>query len=381
MLGLASLEVAPLDVPLLEPFGIASGAQLVAQNLLIRLTLDDGTVGLGEAAPFPAASGETQASTLAALAGAEGTLRGLDLEDTQEVSLALTAALPPAARAGVETALFDALARRAGASLLTWFVERSRDQAGYRPSVSQLHTDITVVTGSVEHARRSAVSAAARGFERLKVKVGGGSVDDDAARLRAILDAAPAAGLLLDANAAYSPEEALALLGALGGERSRVLLFEQPVAAEDLDGLARVEKDGRVPVAADESLRSQGDFDRLVRHGGISTINLKTAKLGVHLAHELLLAAHARGLLVMIGGMVETELSMTVSACLTAGAGGAEFVDLDTPLFLGARPLTGGFAQTGPLLELEGIERGHGVSLTCAWPGDGRSDGLNQRMD
>ncbi len=370
MLRLAQLEYSPFDVPLLEPFGIAGGAQLVAQNILVWLTLEDGTsrerrtaVGLGEAAPFPAASGETQESTLAALARARDVLAPLDLTDTRAVSLALTETLPPAARAGVETALFDALARRAGVSLLQWFVEQSQGKAGARPPLTQLHTDITVVTGTVEHARRSAESAAARGFDRLKVKVGGHDLDSDIARVRAILNAAPSAGLLLDANAAYSVSEAVELISSLGDARHRVLLFEQPVAAADLDGMAQVERDGHVPVAADESLRSRADFDALRRHGGISAINLKTAKLGVHLTHELLLEAHAANLQVMIGGMVETEISMTVSACLAAACGGVSFVDLDTPLFLGERPLTGGFAQTGPVLELAGIERGHGVTM------------------
>ncbi len=59
--------------------------------------------------------------------------------------------------------------------------------------------------------------------------------------------------------------------------------------------------------------------------------------------------------------MVETELSMTTSACLAAGVGGVRYIDLDTPLFLGPRPLRGGFAQTGPQLELGAISRGHGV--------------------
>jgi hypothetical protein len=65
----------------------------------------------------------------------------------------------------------------------------------------------------------------------------------------------------------------------------------------------------------------------------------------------------------MIGGMVETELSMTTSACLAAGIGGFRFVDLDTPLFMSERPLVGGFAQQGPRLDLSGITLGHGVEV------------------
>ena len=63
MQPIAELVVEPLDVVLREPFGIATGAQLVAEIALVTLVLDDGTAGLGEAAPFPAVNGETRAVT------------------------------------------------------------------------------------------------------------------------------------------------------------------------------------------------------------------------------------------------------------------------------------------------------------------------------
>jgi hypothetical protein len=68
----------------------------------------------------------------------------------------------------------------------------------------------------------------------------------------------------------------------------------------------------------------------------------------------------------MIGGMVETELSMTVSACLAAGVGGFQFVDLDTPLFMGQRGLQGGFRRSGSRLDVATLGLGHGVAYTGA---------------
>jgi len=351
---LRSLTFSPLDVPLLEPFGIATGAHLSMQNVLVRLELADGTVGLGEAAPVPHISGETQAAVLAHEQDARGALAALPhLGAYRRASAALAEALTavPSAVAGVETALLDALSRRAGQSLLDWFGRRE----------TALTTDITVTTGDLEHARRSATKAAALGFRALKVKIGGATLHEDVDRLVAIADAAPEADLLLDGNTAFSPESALQLLRDLGSLRSKISLFEQPVPREDWAGLAEVEAKSGIPVAADEGLRSRADLARIVRMGGISVVNIKTAKLGVVAAHDVLVAALTAGLEVMVGGMVESELSMTTSACLAAGVGGVRFVDLDTPLFLGARPLRGGFAQAGPRLELGGITGGHGV--------------------
>ena len=75
-IAIRRLAAEPLDLPLRVPFGIAGGAQDVARNVLVRLELADGTLGLGEAAPFPAYNGETQAQALAALRAAEEWLRG-----------------------------------------------------------------------------------------------------------------------------------------------------------------------------------------------------------------------------------------------------------------------------------------------------------------
>jgi L-Ala-D/L-Glu epimerase len=118
-----------------------------------------------------------------------------------------------------------------------------------------------------------------------------------------------------------------------------------------------------VPVAADESLRSQADLGHIIKQGGVSAVNIKTAKLGLVQAHEIVLRARQAGLSLMVGGMVETELSMSASACLAAGVGGFKHVDLDTPLFMKERPLEGGYRQQGPLLDLSVIARGHGVQF------------------
>jgi hypothetical protein len=72
----------------------------------------------------------------------------------------------------------------------------------------------------------------------------------------------------------------------------------------------------------------------------------------------------------MIGGMVETGLAMTVSACLAAGQGGFGWVDLDTPMFLLGSPVVGGVVGGGedgsvlsPEIDVGGIRAGHGVRV------------------
>lgn len=346
-----------LNIPLVEPFGIATGAQAIAQNVLVKVALEDGTVGLGEAAPFPAVNGETQAQVVAALP-ALSAMTGESILNLRPLAEQARALLPgtPSAQAAFEMALLDAWTKRVNVPLWSYF----------GGSETKLRTDITIVTGSVDHAVAAARRAILDGFDLLKVKIGGASVDHDVARVQAIAATCPQAVFILDANASFTSDEALAVLRELGDVVGRVVLFEQPTAAGNVDELARVTRDGGVPVAADESARSVADVVALARQNAAQVINIKTMKTGVFAAWDMMVAARAFGLQLMVGGMVETELSMTVSACLGGGFGGVRFFDLDTPLFMGKRPLSGGFAQTGANIDLSVIGAGHGVQY---WDG------------
>jgi L-Ala-D/L-Glu epimerase len=91
-------------------------------------------------------------------------------------------------------------------------------------------------------------------------------------------------------------------------------------------------------------------------------LNIKLMKMGIAEALDVVGIARAAGLGLMIGGMVESILAMTCSACFAAGLGGFTFVDLDTPMFLAVNPFDGGFAQQGATLALDQIAMGHGVT-------------------
>lgn len=356
---IVDVRVHQLNVELLEPFGIATGAQELARNVLVEVELANGVVGLGEAAPFEAVSGETQAIVMACYAEAATLLRNRDVRAFRALSAALWEAWSevPTAVAGVEIAVFDALTKSFGVSLLDWF---GRSQ-------TQLRTDITITTGggkdSVQAAANAACRAVNRGFRCLKIKVAKDPLEVELERLTAIADAAVEARFVLDANGGYSVAQALELLSAIGPLKQRIDTFEQPVARDDWQGLVEVERKSGITVCADEGLRNLADWAWLVKLGGPSGLNIKTAKLGVVRAWDIAQSARTLGFELMIGGMVETELAMSCSACLAAGLGGFAHIDLDTPLFMRERPLSGGFVQRGSHLDLSEIRLGHGVTF------------------
>jgi L-alanine-DL-glutamate epimerase-like enolase superfamily enzyme len=250
--------------------------------------------------------------------------------------------LGPVARAGVETALCDAMARIAGVPVR---VLLGGDRGA---ATTMLETDVTVAIAEPGKMAELARGWVARGFRALKVKVGK-DLDADARALEAIGRAAPGVKLRVDANAGHSAAEAIALARACDRLGLYVECWEQPCAADDLGAMAEVAAALDAPVIADESVKRLEDVHALVRHRAADGVNLKLAKLGgVQAAYAVGLAARQAGYQLMVGGMVETRLGMTAAAHVACALGGAELVDLDTAWLLADDPYLGGYIADGP---------------------------------
>ena len=350
---IAAVGATPLDIPLVEPFTIATGSQAIARNVLVEVRLADGTKGYGEAAPFPAVTGETQTSTLTAIDELAGSLQGADGREWRRLAAKMKTTHAPAAsaRCALETAMIDALLRQADLPMWSFF-----GGCG-----TEIETDMTITAGSAEHAGRSARAIQERGIQTIKLKIGG-APEEDLCRITAVHTTTSGIPLILDGNCGYDAPTALTLLADLRARAIPVALFEQPTARNDWEGLRRVTREGGVPVAADETVATAGDALRAVREGAVTCINIKLMKSGIVEALDIAAICRASGIKLMIGGMVETILAMTVSAHFAAGQGGFSFVDLDTPMFMAEQPFAGGFAQHGGHLSVASSGPGHGVT-------------------
>lgn len=342
-----SIEVAPLVVPLTEPFVIASARMDTTRAALVVAELEiEGRRhrGYGEAACLHPVTREDLPDLLAA-APRVRSLVGRPVARAREAVLAAreAAAEAPVLSAAIECALVDGLARAAGRSTRRYLAADVDDE---------LVTDVTLPIASAGEVTSLARRWVARGFSCFKVKVGR-DVDHDVAAIRAVHEVAPEATFRIDANAGFSAEDALFLLRELSRASVAVECFEQPCAREDLGAMAKVARDGGVPVVADESLRSRADLDAIHRARAAHGVNLKLTKLGGLLeALEVGRAARALGMRLMVGGMVETRLGMTCAANLAAALRGVEYCDLDTAFLLASDPFVGGYHESGPRLAL-----------------------------
>jgi L-alanine-DL-glutamate epimerase-like enolase superfamily enzyme len=356
MFSVAKMTLRTLDARLHKPFGIAGGAQELARNVLVRVELGDGAVGYGEAAPFPAFNGETQASTVAAVERARAGVEKGTWGSWEELAASVGESIGPAgaAQCGIEMAVLDALARSEGRPI-------------FGPPRGILRTDVTIPLGPVEECASDARAWVSAGFGRLKIKLGRGAEDDALARVLAIHAAAPNAELLLDGNAGLTAPEATALLGALEARGVVPVVFEQPCPKDDLDGLAVVAAAAAVPVALDETVSTAADLRRIATVARRPfVVNVKPMKAGFLQAHRVYEEARRLGWPLMIGGMVEGKMAMSASACFAASREGFAHVDLDTPLFFAEEPFDGGYAQQADRIDVAPIRLGHGVTPRTA---------------
>jgi L-alanine-DL-glutamate epimerase-like enolase superfamily enzyme len=350
------LDVTLLDIPLHTPFGIAGGAQPMANNVLATLTLEDGTVGYGEAAPLPPYNGETQADARRVLEAGARWLPGCEVAAWPALAEEFRTrggAGCGSAQCAFEMALLDALTRRERVPLWKFFGAKG----------TELETDMTVTTGTAEEAAAAARDIRQRGIRLIKVKVGGPKGPaHDLARLAAIHAAAPDAPLILDGNAGVTRTAATELVRGLKAQGIVPALLEQWLPKDDLAGMRALGEESGWLVAADESVTSAADARRVATARAAGVINIKLMKAGIAVALEIAAIAREHGLGLMIGGNVESILAMTTSACFAAGQGGFRFADLDTPLFLAANPFAGGYALDGGRISVAHITAGHGVT-------------------
>jgi L-alanine-DL-glutamate epimerase-like enolase superfamily enzyme len=350
--SIVALSAEPLDVPLLEPFTIATGRVTSARNVLARVRLANGIEGIGEAAPIAPSGGETQETTLAAIGGMLPVVEGYDATQWRVIASRLLASFEhqAAARAGVEAAILDALTR-------TWGIPLYKFLGG---AVSEVETDITIPIESPEHMRDLARRYAGQGATTLKLKVGV-DVDDDLDRVLAVVEGAPDCDIMLDGNQGYTATEALDLLRSLAQEDVTPILFEQPTHRHDLDGLKYVTDRAGVPIAADEAVHTAADALRVARMGAANVINIKLMKSGFAEALEIAAICRAAHIELMIGAMMESRLGIMASASLVAGLGGFRYIDLDTPMLLSSDPFSGGYTFQRMVYTLDPATPGMGV--------------------
>jgi o-succinylbenzoate synthase len=277
-------------VPFARPFATAHGSLVCRDGLIVTLEAEGGLRGVGEATPWPSFALGDAADAARVLAVLAPRLPGLAADRIADACADLNLAAPgvAAARCGLDLAAHDLTGKARGVPVATLLGASA--VAGGRLAVPVNATIGALAPGDAAEAARRAVAA---GFSCLKIKVAAGPLAEDDARVAAVRDAAgPDVLLRLDANGAWGEAEAIAAIGHLS--RHGLELIEQPVAANDLAALARVNRAVRVPIAADEAVRTLDDARRIIALGAADALVIKPMVCGGLAAGRAILDLAAR---------------------------------------------------------------------------------------
>jgi O-succinylbenzoate synthase len=302
-----AIELLHLRMRLKSPFETSFGVDVDRDCLLIRV-LSEGLEAWGEcvADRVPGYSYETTGTAwhiLSEFIAPE--VVGKDLNQAADLKGRLGFLRGhPLARAGMEMALWDLEGKRRGVSLAKLLgVTRRRVEVGVSVGI-QADADalVCVIQGYVQD-----------GYGRVKLKIKPGR---DLAEVRAVRNAFPDLRLQVDANSAYTLDDAAVFqkMDDLG-----LLLIEQPLAEDDLIDHARLQAQLRTPLCLDESILSVRHAAQALDIGACQTINIKLGRVGglseAVAIHDLCLG---RSIPVWCGGMLETGVGRAANLALAA---------------------------------------------------------------
>ena len=357
---IAEIRLGRISVPLRTPFKTALRSVSSVEDVIVEIHTDDGSIGYGEAPPTGPITGDTTLAIIGAIQDHIGkAILGMDVDDFEDILQKVQRSIVgnTSAKAAVDMALWDLYGQKYGIPVY-------KLMGGAR---KQIVTDITISVNDPETMVKDSLSALARGYDCLKMKVGV-NPELDVARLKAVRQAVGNdVTIRIDANQAWQPKQAVRILNAMQEQGLQIELVEQPVSAHDLEGMKYVTDRSYVPVLADESLYSPADAATILRMGAADLLNIKLMKCGgLYNALKICTLAEVYGVECMIGCMLEAKISVNAAVHLACARKVITKVDLDGPVLCSEDPILGGAVfhekditvSDGPGLGIAGIENG-----------------------
>ncbi len=278
--GISAFELSAVDLPFRKPFKHAAAERTSSYSLFLKCVTDSGTVGFGESLPREYVTGESLASAFAMLRDdILPRLLGQHFQSMEDVESFLNqcdgqtpgwvdADIPQsAAWCTVDLALLDTFGKAFGVRALS--AEPAMLPGDFRYS-GALSAD------SGWPLFRSALKQRLFGIRQVKLKV------DEKADIEAVRLLRRVFGrnfdVRVDTNMIWHVEQARDAMRAMA--RYGVESFEQPLAAEDIDGLAWLVAETRLNVMADESMTTRASLQRLIEKKACTAVNVRISKCG-----------------------------------------------------------------------------------------------------
>jgi mandelate racemase len=332
------LKVRAVRVPMSQPHRTASGVVSESPLVLTDVVTDDGVDGHSMVFTYTTAALKPTADLIQNLAGlVRGELLApIEVERKLSARFRLlgTQGLVGIALAAIDMALWDAMARRHGTSLvhLLGGVEKPIPAYG------------TVGYDGPEGSARVAAGWVDRGFKGVKAKIGYPTVQEDLAVIRAIRGAVgERVAIMVDYNQCLTPVEAVERLRRLDDEG--LTWVEEPTLAHDYAGHALIAREARTPIQCGENWCGLLELRHAIDAGASDLIMPDVMKIG-GVTGWLRAAALAQANAILVSSHIFPEISAQL-LCVTPTAHWLEYADFWNPILREPLQIKDGMAIIG----------------------------------
>ena len=321
MSKITKVEAIPVSIPMKAPLAMSStvGTESIGEYVILKVTTEDGITGAGESSPFMPITSESQLSEVAIIENnLKPLLLGEDIFNVEKIWMKMESQVPrnTAAKASVDMALYDAIGKALGVPIYKLLGGKTRERV---PLCAILPV------GSAQEITDMALDFVGRGFRALKLKIG---VDprQDVRNVEAIRKVVgEEITLRLDANQAYTKDEALRVLKRF--EPYDIEFIEQPLRYWDLDGMANLKLHLSIPIASDESLYTFHDAVRMIKNNAVDVVNIKlsTRTGGFTPSKKVAAICEADGIPNWVGSSLEFGIGTVASLHFATAIGNVKY--------------------------------------------------------
>ena len=295
---IAAIHARELSMQLVAPFETSFGITYNRRILLLEIQLKDGSSGWGEvtAGEGPFYNPETTDTAWVVL---RNFLVPLLLDKTIDTPEDALRAMEPVrghemAKAAVETAVWDLLAKQQSVSLAS-MLGGTRREIACGVSLG-IHKD----TGKLLDIIEQELGA---GYQRIKLKIKPGH---DVQVVSAVRNRYPDIALTVDANSAYRMSD-VAMLEQL--DAFNLTYIEQPLEWNEIYRHAELQRRLKTAICLDESIHNLRDAEAAIALGACRVINIKLGRVSGHTeARKIQAYCMEHGVPVWCGGMLESGL-------------------------------------------------------------------------
>ncbi len=323
---ISEIEIFAIHIPLNEPFVISYASYHYMPSIIVKITTDTGHVGYGEGVADEHVTGESIESVFQVLQKTIGPrLIGQNPANIEKIHDMMDAHIKgvPTAKAAIDIACYDVVGKRLGVPVYELLGGRYHDAFPLTHVLSIADPDVMA---------QEAETKVAAGYRSLKMKVGT-EATDDVKRIRAVRECiGEEIAIRVDVNQGWA-NSATTIQALQKLENCSLDWIEQPVKADDIDGMVEVKSKSLVPVMIDEGLCDSRDMREIIAKRAAHKVNIKLMKCGgIYPAMKLAHMAEMAGIECQIGSMVESSVGSAAGFHVAFSKKVIKTVELTGPL-------------------------------------------------